>query len=175
MSESVQISQPKHQAIDAVDQRLRHLNQELLPPTPYLLEVPHGGFRGYLHQANDWRRSCPFGSNEEQLQYLTFRSEFDKDTVLQARGDWDDGKGNITNAADKPSGLNTPLPGQLAKKKITLSDYKNKAAGQTSANAVLPTKANEESKSSLKAGGPEILSPPQSKPQPKLQHHGVKR
>ena len=174
MSESVPKSQPKHQVIDTVDQRLRQLNQELLPPTPYLLEVPHGGFR-YSHQANDWRRSCPFGPNEEQLQYLTFRSEFDKDTVLQARGDWDDGKGNITRAADKPSGLNTPLPGQLAKKKITLSDYKNKAAGQTSVNALLPTKTNEEIKSSLKATDPELLSPPQSKPQPKPQHHGLKR
>lgn len=175
MSKSDQISQLKLQVVDSVDQRLRQLNQELLPPTPYLLEVPHGGFHGYAHQANDWRRSCPFGSNEEQLQYLTFRSEFDKDTVLQARGDWDDGKGNITNAADKPSGLNTPLPGQLAKKKITLTDYKNKAAGQASVNAVLPMKTAEENKPSQRASDPELLSPPQSKPQPNLQHHGVKR
>ena len=174
MSERVSLSQPQHQFIDAVDQRLRQLSQELLAPTPYLLEVPHGGFH-YSHQASDWRRSCPFGTNEEQLQYLTFRPEFDKDTVLQAKGDWDDGKGNITNTTEKPSGLNTPLPGQLAKKKITLSDYKNKAAGQASVSAVMPKKTNEESKPSLKASDPESLSPPQSKAQPKLQHHGVKR
>lgn len=174
MSKHAQISELKDQVTQPVDERILQISQDILPSTPYLLKVPSGGYRGYPHQANDWKRSCPFGPNEERLQYLTFRSHFGKDTMLNAEGDWDDGKGNIKDTRDnKPSGLNTPLLGQPPKKKITLSDYKNKAAGHTSVKAA-PTKSVEETKTSLKGINSGSLSPP-PKPQHSEPPQGVKR
>ena len=174
MSKRAETSQQKDQTTSPVDERLQRISRDILPSTPYILSVPSGGYRGYPHQANDWRRSCPFGSNEERLQYLTFRSQFDKDTIFNAHPNWDDGEGNIMSKTDKPSGLNTPLPGQPPKKKITLSDYKNKAAGNVSVK-VAPAKTTVEVKASQKGSHPGLLSSPASKSQQMNHPHGVKR
>ena len=175
MSEHAQASDSKDQVAASCKARIRQISQDILPSTPYLLKVPSGGYRGYPHQADDWKRSCPFAPNEERLQYLTFRSNFGKDTMLNAEGDWDDGEGNIKDTTDhKPSGLSTPLLGQPPKKKITLSDYKNKAAGHTSLKAA-PTKSIEEAKTSLNGTSSGSLSPTPPKPQQNEQPHGVKR
>ena len=53
--------------------------------------------------------------------------------MFRVVGDWDDGHGNIKAPQDNRSGTNSPLPGQPAKKKISLLDYKNKASGQSMA------------------------------------------
>lgn len=62
---------------------------------------------------------------------------FDEDNIMHAIGDWDDGNGAIKEKTSHArSGTNSPLPGQAPKKKISLADYKNKAAGQVAAKAV---------------------------------------
>lgn len=113
-----------------VDRRLRHLKENVLPSAPYLLQIPTN-YRLGSQQINDWRRGSPFGLHEEPLQYMTFHARHhDDDHIFRVDGDWDDGKGNLKAAQDKRSGTNSPMPGQTAKKKMSIWDYKKKAAGQ---------------------------------------------
>lgn len=121
-----------------VDARLRHISQTILPSTPYLLTIPPTDFRVGPHHLREWRRGCPFEAHEEALQYLSFWNHQNEDTMYRVLGDWDDGHGNIKPPQDKRSGTNSPLPGQPAKKKISLLDYKNKANGQSAAKASTP-------------------------------------
>ena len=80
---------------------------------------------------------------------------FDEDNVMQAIGDWDDGNGAIKEKTTHArSGTSSPLPGQPPKKKISLADYKNKAAGQLGAKTV--PQANGQ----FKAEGKSNLSAP---------------
>lgn len=130
---SAQASNANQRAADLardVDERLRHLKENVLPSAPYLLKVPTT-YRLGSQQINDWRRGSPFGLHEEPLQYMTFNARrYDDDTIFRVDGDWDDGNGNLKAAEDKRSGTNSPMPGQIAKKKMTIWDYKKKAAGQ---------------------------------------------
>lgn len=168
-------SQPKIQAFNAVDERLRQLSRDILSSTPYQLKVDKEIKLLDPRQAIEWRRGCPFEPHEERLQYLTFRSNFDKDTIFRAVGDWDDGNGNIMSKTDKTSGLSTPLPGQAPKKKITLSDYKNKAAGQVTTSISAPSKPNGEVKPSETGSGVRVSSQSEPKPLTVDARRGVKR
>ncbi len=120
-----------------IDARLQKLSDNVLPSSPYILTIPTN-YRVGSHQINDWRRGSPFAAHEEQLSYLSFMARtFDEDNIMHAIGDWDDGNGAIK---EKPShvrsGTSSPLPGQAPKKKISLADYKNKAAGHVGAKTV---------------------------------------
>jgi len=130
---SAQASHSHRRAADLardVDRRLRHLKENILPSAPYLLQIPTN-YRLGSQQFNDWRRGSPFGLHEEPLQYMTFNArQYDDDHIFRVDGDWDDGKGNLKVVQDKRSGTNSPLPGQIAKKKMSIWDYKKKAAGQ---------------------------------------------
>ena len=58
--------------------------------------------------------------------------------MLSAVGNWDDGHGGIAKKSSQTSsrsnsGVATPLPGQPARKKITLEAYKSKTTGHTGA------------------------------------------
>ena len=115
---------------ETVDNRLRHLKQEVLPFYPFLLTVPTDvPFRLGSRFVNNWAVGAdgPFSPEEQQLQYMTFLTHHERDSLLLAIGDWSDGAGNVMH--DRPSeaqsAASTPN-GALAKKKITLDDYKNK-------------------------------------------------
>ena len=151
---SEQAQKPQRKAADLVrqlDARLRHINETILPSAPYLLQVP-STYRLGEQQINDWRRGSPFDPHEERLQYMTFLPHHNEETMFHAVGGWDDGKGNFKAKQDKRSGTSSPLPGQPAKKKISLLDYKKKAAGQPIAEAPAPS-INDEVVPSQKTDG----------------------
>lgn len=135
-----------------VDRRLRHLKENVLPSAPYLLQIP-SNYRLGSQQINDWRRGSPFGLHEEPLQYMTFHARhYDDDHIFRVDGDWDNGKGNLKAAQDKRSGTSSPMPGQTAKKKMSIWDYKKKAAGQPVTETAPPNPEN----------GAEVLQNPSS-------------
>lgn len=127
--------------LDELDKRLERLKKNILPDAPYLMDLTTTS-RYYVspHQANNWRRGCPFDKHEEQLQYMTFLPHtYRGDTMLRTSGNWDDGDGKAKLEPAKSisggsSGAISPL-GQQPKKKISLLDYKNKMAGQPSGRA----------------------------------------
>ena len=68
------------------------------------------------------------------MQYLSFLSRDWDDGLLRVVGGWDNEKGEMMDTATiqangARSGTSTPQPGGGPKKKISLSDYKSKAAG----------------------------------------------
>ncbi|KAL8773901.1 MAG: hypothetical protein Q9209_001331 [Squamulea sp. 1 TL-2023] len=122
---------------DEVDKRLERIRENIWPSDPYLMDlVAPSSYHLAPQLANNWRRSCPFDKNEEQLQYMTFLPHTARgDTMLRTTGDWDDGNGNLKSEPTKrtsgsSSGAISPSPGQPPRKKISLLDYKNKLAGQ---------------------------------------------
>ena len=173
------VQKPENKAADLVrqlDARLRHINQTILPSAPYLLQVP-SNYRLGEQQANDWRRGSPFKQHEERLQYMTFLQHRNDDTMFHTVGGWDDGKGNFKPAPDRRSGTSSPLPGQPAKKKISLLDYKKKASGQSAADPP-QLKAEREAKLSPKAEGSVSSTDAQRSEKSEGQQilsHGVKR
>ncbi|KAL8806983.1 MAG: hypothetical protein Q9182_000964 [Xanthomendoza sp. 2 TL-2023] len=139
MNTAAQPTQKITKEPDEVDKRLERIRKDILPSDPYLMDlaVPYV-LTLPPHLANNWRRSCPFDKNEEQLQYMTFLSHTERgDTMLRTTGDWEDGNGRLKSGSAKKasgssSGAVSPLPGQPPRKKISLLDYKNKMAGQPS-------------------------------------------
>ncbi|KAL8804200.1 MAG: hypothetical protein Q9200_005924 [Gallowayella weberi] len=139
MNTTAQPTQKTTKILDEVDKRLERIREDILPRDPYLMDlaIPYV-LTLPPHLANNWRRSCPFDKNEEQLQYMTFLSHTERgDTMLRTTGDWEDGNGRLKSASAKKasggsSGGVSPLPGQPPRKKISLLDYKNKMAGQPS-------------------------------------------
>ncbi|KAI9871125.1 MAG: hypothetical protein M1830_003287 [Pleopsidium flavum] len=118
---------------DNIDIRLLRLTQRTLPRSPYLLTVPSDKpYHISSHQSGNWRIGSPFNANEESLQYMSFLSRNWEDSLLVAIGGWDDEKGSVMETGTAKtdgvkSSTNTPQNGQVQKKKITLSAYKNKA------------------------------------------------
>ncbi|KAL1955661.1 hypothetical protein VTO42DRAFT_8206 [Malbranchea cinnamomea] len=113
-----------------VDARFKRLTTHLFPDSPYLLNVPtekpfHLGGR----YVSNWAvgKNTVFAPEEEHLQYMTFLSHQNEDTLLVAVGGWADAEGNIM-----PEEVETVKPAASPqnlgqKKKISLSDYKKKA------------------------------------------------
>ena len=121
---------------DNVDARLQHLNKNILPNSPYLLTVPSDiPYRVHHQQANNWKINSPFDADEEGLQYMSFLYRDWDDSILVARGDWDNEgsvmENGISSRTEVRSGTTTPSHGQGQKKKITLSDYKSKPKAGT--------------------------------------------
>ncbi|KAE8378739.1 hypothetical protein BDV26DRAFT_185541 [Aspergillus bertholletiae] len=113
-----------------IDRRLKRLKEDVLPLYPFLLTVPTDvPFRLGSRFVNNWAvgNDGPFAPEEHQLQYMTFLTHHEGDSLLVAVGDWSDGAGNVMS--DQQSGLQgatgTPWSGQV-KKKISLNDYRNK-------------------------------------------------
>ncbi|KAJ9198509.1 hypothetical protein DTO027B5_3467 [Paecilomyces variotii] len=131
---------PHNTEPDSVDKRLKDLRDKVLPVYPFLLTVPSDvPFRLGDRYVNNWAVGTdgPFKPEEQQLQYMTFLTHSEGDSLLVAVGDWSDDSGNIMAEDDsKPtsvtSAASTPLTG-ATKKKISLSDYKSKkiTSGQT--------------------------------------------
>ncbi|KAL8698282.1 MAG: hypothetical protein Q9224_001919 [Gallowayella concinna] len=198
MNTTAQSAQKTPKEPDEVDKRLERIREEILPHDPYLMDlaVPYV-LTLPPHLANNWRRSCPFDKNEEQLQYMTFLSHTERgDTMLRTTGDWDDGNGRLKGGSAKKtsgssSGAISPLPGQPPRKKISLLDYRNKMAGQPSAKTSpkagndeksmtnKPLLANEiKPKPNVKSNEPQKSAPVKQHPEekPKIEvTHGQKR
>ncbi|KAL2825406.1 hypothetical protein BDW59DRAFT_146167 [Aspergillus cavernicola] len=128
-----------HSEQDLIDRRLKHLREEVLPFYPYLLTLPTDvPFRLGNRFVNNWAVSDdgPFAPEEQQLQYMTFLTHDESDSLLVAVGDWSDGTGNVmADPRSRPqSATSTPSSGSI-KKKISLNDYKNK---RTNGNSPYP-------------------------------------
>ncbi|KAL2001598.1 hypothetical protein VTN02DRAFT_1553 [Thermoascus thermophilus] len=154
--------------LDSIDKRLKRLKDEVLPFSPYLLTVPTSvPFRLGNRVVNNWAvgKDGPFAPEEQQLQYMTFLTHQEGDTLLVAMGDWSNKSGSImTEDESKPpsiaSAASTPLSNST-KKKISLSDYKSKAKsaaptsfGQEAENGSVPGSESLKDKQSMpKSGG----------------------
>ncbi|KAJ5937138.1 hypothetical protein N7454_004793 [Penicillium verhagenii] len=124
--------------LQSLDQRLKGLSDDVLPPHPYLLTLPtKAPFRLASRSANNWAvgHDRPFSPEEQELQYMTFLTHNDTDSLLKAVGDWSDEKGRMmADRSNAPTTAETPKD-TIAKKKISLNDYKNQKSSGTS----LPT------------------------------------
>lgn len=101
-------SQPYASDLEALDQRLKRLSEDILPLHPYLLTLPtNAPFRLGSRSANNWAvgHDRPFSTEEQQLQYMTFLTHHDGDSLLVAVGDWSDESGHMVD--DRPAVTNT--------------------------------------------------------------------
>ena len=121
-------NQPFASDLEALDQRLKRLSDDVLPPHPYLLTLPtNAPFRLGSRSANNWAvgHDRPFSPGEQELQYMTFLRHHDTDSLLVAVGDWSDESGRMmADQSSAPSTTETPKE-TVAKKKISLKDYKH--------------------------------------------------
>lgn len=131
---------PEHESID---ERLKQLKEDVLPFYPFLLTVPTDvPFRLGGRLINDWAvgKEGPFTAEEQQLQYMTFLTHHEGDSLLVAVGDWSDEPESVVMdqqpERQSAAGIPPTSPGGLAKKRISLNDYKNKRNNGTPA---LPT------------------------------------
>ncbi|KAJ5792202.1 uncharacterized protein N7503_008180 [Penicillium pulvis] len=124
---SLRASQPAAD-LQSLDQRLKRLSDDVLPPHPYLLTLPTKvPFRLAPRSVNNWAvgHDRPFSPEEQELQYMTFLTHSDTDSLLKAVGDWSDEKGRMmADRSTAPTTAETPKD-TIAKKKISLNDYKN--------------------------------------------------
>ncbi|PYH92035.1 hypothetical protein BO71DRAFT_400904 [Aspergillus ellipticus CBS 707.79] len=132
---------------DPVDRRLKRLSQEVLPFYPFLLTVPTDvPFRLGSRFVNNWAVSNdgPFTPEEQQLQYMTFLTHHEGDSLLVAVGDWSDATGNVMSdqRSGAQSAASTPSNNSL-KKKISLNDYKNRRKSGASASPISHEVANQ--------------------------------
>ncbi|KAJ5470846.1 hypothetical protein N7530_008203 [Penicillium desertorum] len=124
---------------EVLDQRLQRLSDDVLPPVPYLLTFPtKTPFNLGNRSANNWAvgHDRPFSLEEQQLQYMTFLTHHDTDSLLLAVGDWSDETGRMM--AD---GSTAPSAGEssreiVTKKKISLKDYKTQKTSGAVASPV---------------------------------------
>ena len=163
-----------------IDARLQRLSDNVLPKSPYLVvSSSNTVYRVNQYQANEWRRGSPFAANEEKLQYLSFNAR--DDPMLHWVGGWDDGNGGIAEeqprrASAGRSGTNSPLQGQVPKKKISLLDYKNtKASGVKPAAGVQKDGEKAINSIPVKVNGSSISIPLLDKPEQQPAQQSQKR
>jgi hypothetical protein len=155
-------SEPQTPELDALDARLRHITDKIIPTSPYLLTVPNTEqIRLGPHQANEWRRNTTFDANEEPLQYMSFlKDRGDDNTILVTVGGWNNEKGELVDMSPPQKGLgssgtNTPKQGPTVAKKISFADYtKKRASGQLGAKAVAPIGGSQAPDGSATAPAP---------------------
>ncbi|KAL4900056.1 hypothetical protein BDW74DRAFT_162630 [Aspergillus multicolor] len=142
---------------DLVDRRFKRLREEVLPFYPFLLTLPTDvPFRLGNRFVNNWAVSDdgPFAPEEQQLQYMTFLTHDEGDSLLVAVGDWSDATGSVmADSRSRPqSATSTPSSGSV-KKKISLHDYRHKRNNGTS-----PSPLNQETPSHQSASSLQVLS-----------------
>lgn len=124
-----------HGDLSNTDARLKRISDKILPKSPYLLTVPSDRpYNPTPQQLTEWQKGSPFAPDEAPLQYLSFLPRDWDEGLLRVVGNWDNEKGEMMDNATIQangvrSGTSTPQPGGGPKKKISLSDYKSKAAG----------------------------------------------
>ncbi|EAW07971.1 uncharacterized protein ACLA_026930 [Aspergillus clavatus NRRL 1] len=124
----------------SLDRRLERLGREVLPLYPFLLTIPTDvPFRPGGRFVNNWAvgNDGPFTPDEQQLQYMTFLTHQDGDSLLVAVGDWSDGAGSIMSdqRSGHQSAASTPSNVSL-KKKISLNDYRKRRKSGTSVSPI---------------------------------------
>ncbi|PYI04282.1 hypothetical protein BO78DRAFT_450092 [Aspergillus sclerotiicarbonarius CBS 121057] len=132
---------------NSIDQRLKRLREEVLPFYPFLLTVPTDvPFRLGSRFVNNWAvgNDGPFTPEEQQLQYMTFLTHHEGDSLLVAVGDWSDTTGNVMSdqRSGAQSAASTPSSNSV-KKKISLNDYRNRRKSGASASPVGHEVANQ--------------------------------
>ncbi|KXG49470.1 uncharacterized protein PGRI_063270 [Penicillium griseofulvum] len=124
---------------EVLDQRLQRLSDDILPPVPYLLTFPtKTPFNLGNRSANNWAvgHDRPFSLEEQQLQYMTFLTHHDTDSLLLAVGDWSDETGRMmADRSTAPSARESSRE-TVAKKKISLKDYKSQKTSNIVASPV---------------------------------------
>ncbi|EKV12571.1 hypothetical protein Pdw03_6645 [Penicillium digitatum] len=124
---------------EVLDQRLQRLSDDVLPPVPYLLTFPtKTPFNLGTRSANNWAvgHDRPFSLEEQQLQYMTFLTHHDTDSLLLAVGDWSDETGRMmTDRSTAPSTVESSRE-TVSKKKISLKDYKTQKTSAAVASPV---------------------------------------
>lgn len=148
------------------DNQFQRVIDDVLPPAPYLLRLNPGALQ-LAHGNSTWRRDTFFAPNEEELQYMTFRRDFEG-TFLHAHGNWDDGEGGIAQPevhSASASISRPPLPQQAPKKKITLADYQKRDKTKPKPASTDTESAGKEMHDghSTKAKAPEITKPAEPK------------
>lgn len=150
--------------LEPLDHRLKRLSDEVLPPQPYLLTLPtNAPFRLGSRSANNWAvgHDRPFNPEEQELQYMTFLRHHDTDSLLVAVGDWSDESGRMmADRSSAPSTTETPKE-TVAKKKISLKDYKHqKTTGPVAPAAGHDQRLRDDSNSNSKLETPQPASKP---------------
>ena len=177
MSISGQSAQKTTKTLDETDKCLERLREDVLPHVPYLVDFypPHHALCLPPHLVENWRTTCPFDPNEEQLQYMTFLPHTLRgDFLLRTRGGWDDGEGKLRTEPPKrisgsSSGGLSPLPGQPPLKKVSLQEYrKMKTAGQNSTKSSPKPETNEKKGINGSHANDETTAKPKPKPEPEL-------
>lgn len=180
-------SQPYTSDLEILNRRLKRLSDDVLPLHPYLLTLPtNAPFRLGSRSANsNWAvgRDRPFSHDEQQLQYMTFLTHHDTDSLLAAVGDWSDESGRMM--LDQSSGPRTTTEQQpretVAKKKISLNDYKNQkttGAAPSPSPAIHDQRGRDRSNSDRRDNTPRAPNPDPVKKQekqekPELQHRNT--
>ena len=120
----------------ALDHRLRYITETILPSTPYLLKLHSDRpFNTGPHQDADLIRYTPFHVGEEHLQYLSFSATFWDDSLITPVGGWEeDDTDDISNSPYSQKMQSANVTPKVAAKKITMSEYRKRAAGQSSTN-----------------------------------------
>ena len=146
--------------IKAVDDRLNHLSDHILPRYPYLLSVPSDV--PYQHSSrfiNNWNRGTPFARDEESIQYLSFLPRQEEDCVLlKAEGGWADQEGGLLGPGELSrdpfvSEAERP-PSSAQRKRITLLDYKHKSNSDVLSGEAV-SKISATSKKTAAGGSPD--------------------
>lgn len=128
-----------------IDRQLSHLKEEILPFYPFLLTVPTDvPFRLGGRFVNNWAvgNDGPFTPDEQQLQYMTFLTHQEGESLLVPVGDWSDESGNaMPDQRSGPESTTSTPPSGSVKPKITLNDYKSKRKnGASSSPSIKETK-----------------------------------
>ncbi|CEJ54723.1 hypothetical protein PMG11_01019 [Penicillium brasilianum] len=180
-------SQPYTSDLEILNRRLKRLSDDVLPLHPYLLTLPtNAPFRLGSRSANsNWAvgHDRPFSHDEQQLQYMTFLTHHDTDSLLAAVGDWSDESGRMM--LDQPSGPRTTTEQQpretVAKKKISLNDYKNQkttGAAPSPSPAIHDQRGRDRSNSDRRdhtprAPNPESVRKHEKQEKPESQHRNT--
>ena len=130
---------PHHWELEQLDQRLQHITDAILPTAPYLLKLySDRPFKTSALQEADLLRYTPFHAGEEQLQYSSFSAIDLDDSLITRVGGWEDDKpddrSQSSHSQKMQSANGTP---KLATKKISINEYRKRAAGQPGMNGAL--------------------------------------
>ncbi|KAJ5169103.1 uncharacterized protein N7482_004697 [Penicillium canariense] len=169
-------SQPATSDLDALDHRLKRLSDDVLPLHPYLLTLPtNAPFRLGSRSSTNWAvgDDRPFRSDEQELQYMTFLTHHDTDSLLVAVGDWSDESGRMMLDRSTGPRTTTENPKETGtKKKISLSDYKNqKNTGATPSPAIHDQRNRNPSYSDRRDETPRAPKPDPVKKKDKTESH----
>ena len=133
------------QTLDKLNKRLKHLTDNVLPSTPYLISLPTDRpFNTSHYQNEDLLRHTPFKVGEEQLQYASFlASNWEDDDLIIRVGDLGDNRADDTNTSPQSQKMQSAsaTPKTVAKK-ISIGEYSKRASGKLGINGTSKQSGN---------------------------------